>query len=678
MKKGFTLIELLGVIVILGLIALIAIPTINSSLNASKSRAYDEQITTIENVARTYMSKRSLLLPNQIVGSHTCIKVSDLKKAGLLTTEDLNNPKYKEGSSREDEKFKTFNGGVVVTYTKQNKYNYKYSNDLEKCEAGWGDKESGDTAIPNLSISVSFNTNYITVVANASADSDIAKYEFSKDNGTTWIDNGTEKIYTFKNLTHGTSYNIKVRVTSGAGKQNTAFKRVVIPSIDKPTFKESGTSVKTVTITYPAGCGSVYTCSYVKDNGSSVTVATSTVDVPFTDSGSLVARVSDGTNAVSSSYTVEFSPVMMAYDASKAFWQGTYSGKISTVDVLDNKNVPSDAVASWDVSEKQNKSVMAWIIDDLDNSGMYKLYIGGNGKVIAPTDSSRLFYGGVEDLERSFYSTKTMNLAKLDTSRVINMNNMFYGCESLTSLDVSNFDTSKVTDMSNMFLTCFRLTSLDVSNFDTSNVTNMISMFSSCSSLTNLDVSNFDTSKVTNMNNMFSGCSSLTGLDVSKFDKSNVTNMSWMFKGCSKLTSLDVSNFDTSKVTNMNNMFSGCSSLTGLDVSNFNTNNVTNMIGMFSDCSSFTSLDVSNFDTSNVTYMSWMFFSCSSLTSLKLCSFDTSKVINMNCMFKGTSKLTKVYVGLKWTTANATTETMFTGSGVSAVTQSNTCELDVY
>ena len=102
------------------------------------------------------------------------------------------------------------------------------------------------------------------------------------------------------------------------------------------------------------------------------------------------------------------------------------------------------------------------------------------------------------------------------------------------------------------------------------------------------------------------------------------------------------------------------------------------MIGMFSDCSSFTSLDVSNFDTSNVTYMSWMFFSCSSLTSLKLCSFDTSKVINMNCMFKGTSKLTKVYVGLKWTTANATTETMFTGSGVSAVTQSNTCELDVY
>ena len=307
MKKGFTLIELLGVIVILGLIALIAIPTINSSLNASKSKAYDEQITTIENVARTYMSKKSLLLPNQIVGSHTCIKVSDLKKAGLLTTEDLNNPKYKEGSSREDEKFKTFNGGVVVTYTKQNKYNYKYSNDLEKCEAGWGDKESGDTAIPNLSISVSFNTNYITVVANASADSGIVKYEFSKDNGTTWIDNGTEKIYTFKNLTHGTSYNIKVRVTSGAGKQNTAFKRVVIPSIDKPTFKESGTSVKTVTITYPAGCGSVYTCSYVKDNGSSVTVATSTVDVPFTDSGSLVARVSDGTNAVSSSYTVKIS-----------------------------------------------------------------------------------------------------------------------------------------------------------------------------------------------------------------------------------------------------------------------------------------------------------------------------------------------------------------------------------
>ena len=258
-------------------------------------------------------------------------------------------------------------------------------------------------------------------------------------------------------------------------------------------------------------------------------------------------------------------PVMMKRDESKAFWQSTYDDKISTVDVLDNKNVPSDAVASWDVSEKQDKSVMAWIIDDSNNSGMYKLYIGGDGGVAAPTNSNGLFSGSYEVYKGSFSSAKTMNLAKLDTSKVTNMRMMFFGCSSLISLDVSNFDTSKV------------------------------------------------------------------------------TNMFYMFYECYSLTSLDLSNFDTSKVTEMNYMFDSCRSLT--------------------------SLDVSNFDTSNVTNMSSMFSSCSKLTSLKLCSFDTSKVTNMSYIFSGTSKLTKVYVGPKWTTANATTSAMFTNSRVSAVTE---------
>ena len=62
----------------------------------------------------------------------------------------------------------------------------------------------------------------------------------------------------------------------------------------------------------------------------------------------------------------------------------------------------------------------------------------------------------------------------LNTSNVTNMDQMFRGCESLTSLDVSNFNTAKVTNMRLMFNYCFGLTSLDVSNFNTSNVTTML------------------------------------------------------------------------------------------------------------------------------------------------------------------------------------------------------------
>ncbi len=84
-------------------------------------------------------------------------------------------------------------------------------------------------------------------------------------------------------------------------------KSVTTTSITTPTFSESGTTSKTVKVTYPSGCGSTYTCTYSKDGGSDVTVTSTTASVTFTSSGSLVAKVSDGTNTVSSSYTVTVS-----------------------------------------------------------------------------------------------------------------------------------------------------------------------------------------------------------------------------------------------------------------------------------------------------------------------------------------------------------------------------------
>ena len=104
---------------------------------------------------------------------------------------------------------------------------------------------------------------------------------------------------------------------------------------------------------------------------------------------------------------------------------------------------------------------------------------------------------------------KQANLEGLDTSNVTDMNGMFGGARSLTSLDVSKWDTGNVTSMSWMFGSAISLNSLDVSNWDTSNVTDMSNMFDNASSLTSLDVSNWDTSKVTNMSDMFDSALSL-------------------------------------------------------------------------------------------------------------------------------------------------------------------------
>ena len=320
-------------------------------------------------------------------------------------------------------------------------------------------------------------------------------------------------------------------------------------------------------------------------------------------------------------------------------YDGTlWNKKQSTVTKIvfqDSINKIEGESESWDISSAKNKTVMARLVPNTDDTTTNTLYIQGNGGVTANYDSSDLFYNFSK-------LTEIENINLLDTSSVTNMSSMFYSCSRLISLDVSNFDTSKVTNMGSMFCGCSTLTSLDLSNFDTSNVTNMSSMFFSCSSLTSLDVSNFDTSQVKYIDSMFCGCSTLTSLDVSKFDTSKATNMYNMFYNCSKLTSLDLSNFDTSNVTNMSSMFYLCTSLTSLDISNFDTSKITDMHSMFSGCNELATLNVSSFNTSKVTDMSSMFNNCSSLTSLDLSNFDTSKVTDMGGMFKYCSSLTSL------------------------------------
>jgi surface protein len=341
-----------------------------------------------------------------------------------------------------------------------------------------------------------------------------------------------------------------------------------------------------------------------------------------------------------------------------------YAYKTSITSVTFDKkiNVPTDAVASWDVSITSNKSVMAYIVDDGLGTSTYALHIQSNGTTIAPTYCNNLF----QDFNKL---TTINNLYLLDTSKVTVMSAMFSSCSSLTNLDLSNFNTGKVTNIKSMFFNCNGLTSLDISNFNTSQVTNMLEMFYNCKSLINLDLSNFNTSQVTDMSYMFDNCSGLTNLYISSFDTSQVTDMASMFYNCKSLINLDLSNFNTSQVTDMASMFYNCKSLTSLDLSDFNTSKATTMSYMFYSCSSLTNLDISVFDTSKVTAMIYMFGECNKVTTLDLTSFDTSLVTGMNYMFFNCSAMTSINVSSKWVVGTSTTTTdMFYGCGVSSVT----------
>jgi surface protein len=245
------------------------------------------------------------------------------------------------------------------------------------------------------------------------------------------------------------------------------------------------------------------------------------------------------------------------------FHTDAYMSEITSIITKKDNIVPTTAIASWDISEAGDGSVMAYVEDDGSGNGTYKVTIGGKGGIIA--NESMIGYFA------DFGEMTSIDLSALDTSEVTNMSYMFWGCNSLTNLDVGKFDTSNVTDMSGMFSGC-SLTSLDLRNFNTSQVTNMSDMFGSpyfSTNINEINVSSFDTSKVTNMSNMFHWCSNLTSLDLSSFDTSKVTNMSGMFESCSSLTSIDLSSFNTSSVTDMNDMFCECPAWDTVDQTKF-------------------------------------------------------------------------------------------------------------
>lgn len=116
MKKGFTLIELLGVIVILGILSLIAIPVVDNSINKNKENLYQTQLKQIIKGAEDYYATHLSELPKNN-SDEKQITIKKLQDEGYL---DLNikNPKTNEN----------FSPNTTIIITKKGE-NFKYKVD---------------------------------------------------------------------------------------------------------------------------------------------------------------------------------------------------------------------------------------------------------------------------------------------------------------------------------------------------------------------------------------------------------------------------------------------------------------------------------------------------------------------------------------------------------------------
>jgi len=138
------------------------------------------------------------------------------------------------------------------------------------------------------------------------------------------------------------------------------------------------------------------------------------------------------------------------------------------------------------------------------------------------------------------------------------MNNLFYGCTKLKSIDLTNFNTSSVLSMNYMFSKCNSLKYIKFSSsFNTSNVESMTSMFSNCYSLISLNLSSFDISKITDMNFMFYNCHNLKYLDIPHFSQKTVilSKMERTFGNMSSLIYLNIDSLEINDNTSMVSAF---------------------------------------------------------------------------------------------------------------------------
>lgn len=108
---------------------------------------------------------------------------------------------------------------------------------------------------------------------------------------------------------------------------------------------------------------------------------------------------------------------------------------------------------------------------------------------------------------------------------------------------------SSYNDLNNMFYGCTNLVSVNTQDWDVSNVSAMDNMFRDCSSLVSLDLSTWRPCIRSWTQNMFSGCTSLQTLDmrnfyISYYDVEEDYVVSGMFKLCDSLHTIYLNNCD--------------------------------------------------------------------------------------------------------------------------------------
>ena len=435
-KKAFSLIELLAVITIIGMLLLIAIPTINKIITESRKRTY---ITT----AKSYISDAANYV-KEMEGEYY-----DPEASYYIDTYCLDN------NSNPKSPFSEFEKAYVVVGYDDNASAYKYAW-ISYDKTGYGiDLIENDKLVKN---NVQGGYEDITIRALNGKNGDI--YVKSEDNGC------IQERYYPQELPE--EYLPILKTTTDSSTEAFWEYREKITNI---TFENQ--------INIPAD-------------------AEKTWDVSSTNNGKVMAYIKKNPN-YSNFYDLWIQgdgKIYLNPDSSYLFSNFTYLDSINNIDLLDTSKVTN---MGWmfNYTGRYSREFTLDLGDNFDTKNVTSMramfyYVGYSSTKFQLNLGDKFDTSNVTSMYCAFYSTGynnpnfTINLGnKFDTSKVTNMGYMFYqtGYKSrVMTLNLGDkFDTSKVTDMLQMFFNTAYSNPNFVLNlgdkFDFSNVTNMRNMF---------------------------------------------------------------------------------------------------------------------------------------------------------------------------------------------------------
>ncbi len=116
-NNAFTLVELLGVIVVLGIIAVITVPIVQRTILESTEDAYNEQIDSFEKAAKNYVASDIYNISARCLNKTCTVSLKILQEKGFLPSGEIINPKTDEPFDLES--------SVDITYD-GDKFSYNY------------------------------------------------------------------------------------------------------------------------------------------------------------------------------------------------------------------------------------------------------------------------------------------------------------------------------------------------------------------------------------------------------------------------------------------------------------------------------------------------------------------------------------------------------------------------